>query len=410
MPDARSADDLTALLDRARQERFRLLDLLKQSRAAVAETAAHMPSTNPYVAPTPQSHPTTYSAETAERSLTGLPGGDVQKLIEKVGRLNDAVNARMEKLAAAETRVNGRIDTLERLELKLTNVAERFESLVNDAKESRRVLEPALDEAEARGAELRAITEGLQAHAHELAKNVDQRLAEQTADFERKLDAHHERLTQEQIAEHQSFADAVSRQKQNHLDQLARELSEKRAELIEQYAQVRDELAQRFKQEQQDALIDAEQAGIVEVGNLREKLSGMLRETVGEAESHGHSALATVREQVVQAMGRADDVHRSLKQRLDKTLAGYDTNVADKLAATDDDLLIRGQKLDERLAGLADLFDHQADQILDDLKGRANTMLDQMAASLDVPAKAGRDAASGATPGGVEENPQLRVA
>ncbi|MEM1446561.1 MAG: hypothetical protein AAGF84_10925 [Planctomycetota bacterium] len=405
MPDPRAADDLTALLDRARQERFRLLDLLKQSRAAVAETAANVPSTNPYVEPTPQSHPTTFSSS--------APGpanahGEVQKLIEKVGRLNDAVNARMDKLAAAETRVNGRIDTLERLEMKMANVAERFEALVTDAKESRRVLEPALDEAEARGAELRTIAEGLQGHANQIAKTVDLRLAEQTADFERKLDEHHERMTQEQIAEHQSFADAVSRQKQNHLDQLARDLSEKRAELIEQFAQTRDELAQRFKQEQQDALIDAEQAGIVEVGNLRDKLSGMLQETVGEAESRGHSALATVREQVVQAMGRADDVHRSLNSRLDQTLSAYDTKVADKLAATDDDLLIRGQKLDERLAGLADLFDHQADQILDDLKGRANTMLDQMAASLDVPAK--RDSPGAAPSAGGDENPQLRVA
>lgn len=405
MSDPRAADDLTALLDRARQERFRLLDLLKQSRAAVAETAANVPSTNPYVAPTPQSHPTTFASNTTGPVNVN---GDVQKLIEKVQQLNDAVNTRMDKLAAAETRVNGRIDTLERLELKMANVAERFESLVADARESRQVLEPALDEAEARGAELRAIAEGLQSHAHDLTKTVDLRLAEQTADFERKLDEHHERMTQEQIAEHQSFADAVSRQKQNHLDQLSRELSEKRAELIEQYAQVRDELAQRFKQEQQDALIDAEQAGIVEVGNLREKLSGMLRDTVGEAESRGHTVLATVREQVVHAMGRADDVHRTLKSRLDQTLGEYDTKVSDKLAATDDDLLIRGQKLDERLAGLADLFDHQADQILGDLKGRANTMLDQMAASLDVPAKGPRDGGESASGG--DDNPQLRVA
>ncbi len=394
---ARAADDLSALLDRARQERFRLMELLKQSRAAVAETAANVPSTNPYVAPTPQSHPTTFSASGA---------GDVQKLIAKVQQLNDAVNARMEKLAAAETRVTGKIETLERLELKMTNLVERFEATVSDAQQTQQIIEPALDEAQARSAELRAIAEGLQGHANALARTVDERLAEQTAEFERRLDEHHERMTQEQIAEHQSFADAVSRQKQNHLDQLSRELSEKRAELMETYSQYRDELAQRFRQEQQDALIDAEQAGIVEVGNLREKLSQMLQQTVGDAESRGHTALATLREQVVHAMGRADDVHRTLKSRLDKTLSEHDTQIAQKLAAADDALLVRAQKLDERVAGLADLFDHQADQILVDLKGRANTMLDHMAASLEVPAKKPR----GGAPTQSDENTHLRVA
>jgi hypothetical protein len=259
---------------------------------------------------------------------------------------------------------------------------------------------------------LRAIAEGLQSHAHELARTVDARLAEQTADFERKLDDHHERLSREQIAEHQSFADAVSRQKQTHLDQLARDLSERRAELQEQFNQTRAELAQRFRQEQQDALVDAEQAGVVEVGNLRDKLSQMLRETVGEAESVGQRAAATVREQVVHAMGRADDVHRTLKTRLDQTLTDHEQHVQQRLSDTDDDLLVRGQQLDERLAGLADLFDHQADQILGDLKGRANTMLDHMAASLEVPAKGAAGTVTAPTTGDADDRdgPQLRVA
>lgn len=80
------------------------------------------------------------------------------------------------------------------------------------------------------------------------------------------------------------------------------------------------------------------------------------------------------------------------------------------MAQTDYQLLIQAQKLDERLAGLADLFDHQADQIMTDLKQRANAMLDQMAAPIQT---AGQPTAPKAAPDSKRDSndgPQLRVA
>ncbi len=401
---SQTRDELSALLDRARQERFRLLDLLKQSRAAVSDTADSVA--------TVQAMKLESTTSAATPSKEALPG--VQKLIRKVEQLNDAVTERMEKLHATESRVKTRTDQLERLEMKMTNLAERFEAMIAEA----RSVEPAIAEAEARTQELRTVAEGLQQHGHDLTKTVDARLAEHTAEFNRRLDDHHEALVSQQIKEQQSFADAVSRQKQNHLDQLQRELSEKRAELSEVMARQQREIAARYTAENADALMEAEEAGIAQVGQLRERLATMVDEVLGDTEQRGRATLDQLREQVVTAMGRADDVSRSLKQRLDRSLSEHQTKTAAAVARTDDDLLVRSQKLDERLAGLADLFDHQADQIMIDLKGRANRMLDQMAASIQggeathpaATAQTGPPMTGPASQSDAGDGPQLKVA
>ncbi len=379
-PDTPSAKELASLLDRARQERFRLLELLQDARAAVQTSADQVAST----------------AGTTETPAAPAYTGAVQTLIDKVQRLNTVVDSRLEKLEAAESRVKGRIDHLERLELKMTNLAERFGQLINDARE----IEPVLSQAEERAVQLRAAADALQQHGHDLTKTIDTRLAEQTAEFERRLDEHHEALVSQQIKEFGSFSDALLRQKQTHLDQLHRDLAEKRVELIERYAR-----------QGEDAIIDAEQDAIVKAEGLRERLAAIADEVLDDADRKGKAALDTLRERVVTTMGRADDINRTVRQRLEDALLAHGTKMEQAVSAADEDLLVRGQQLDERLAGLHDLFDHQADQIMDDLKQRANTMLDQMAASLQTTPNAPASSnAQGNTDASSNDGPQLKVA
>ena len=299
------------------------------------------------------------------------------------------------------------------------------EAAVTDARD----IQPAIDQADARTAELRTLADALQQHGSDFSAMVDQRLAEFTADFERKLDDHHERLLNEQIAEQQSFADAVSRQKQNHLDQLQRDLTERRFELQESFGHAGQEAERRAMEMVEEAMGGSEQKMLEKLDALRvrfeeslgkqethvgDRLTTMQQELtlqaddcVNEASRRSHEALDKSREQVIQAMSRADDVTRTLKQRLDKAVDEHRDRYADLLSNADDDLLVRSQKLDERLAGLADLFDHQADQIINDLKERANRMLDGLAASLKTPIA---DAAPATDADSDDDAPQLKVA
>lgn len=242
-PSPRDRDDLAALLERARQERFRLLALLRDAREAVQTSAQG--------AAAPEAPAEPYSE-------------DIHRLIRKVERLSTAVTQRLAKLEDAETRAKGQIDHLERLEMKMTNLAERFEQLVTDARE----VEPVLHGAEARARQLR--------------------------------------------------------------------------------------------------------------------------------------------DQVAATMGQADEVNRALREKLDASLRAHGAKLDQAMTTANEDLLIRGQQLDERLAGLADLFDHQADQIMEDLKTRANAMLDQMALSIKtavVPAVPPR-----VSDADTDDAPQLKVA
>ncbi|BAM04612.1 hypothetical protein [Phycisphaera mikurensis] len=135
MPDLRTAiaeqtqetsGQLATLLDRARQERFRLLELLKDTREQAeraAETIADMslPIAQPIAA----------------------DDDAVARLIGKVERLREAVAGRLESLQQAEVRVDRRLQQLERMEMKLVNLAERLGSIVDEA----HGLEPVMKDA-----------------------------------------------------------------------------------------------------------------------------------------------------------------------------------------------------------------------------------------------------------------------
>ena len=151
MPDLRTAiseetqatsTELATLLDRARKERFRLLELLKDTREQAEQASREIADMQ-----LPVAQPVAADDEA------------VARLIGKVERLREAVTGRLESLQQAEVRVDRRLQQLDRMEMKLVNLAERLGSLVEEA----HGMEPVMEEA----AEISQVLGGLVAEAKE---------------------------------------------------------------------------------------------------------------------------------------------------------------------------------------------------------------------------------------------------
>ena len=147
MPDLRTAlseetqatsTELATLLDRARKERFRLLELLKDTREQAEQAAREIADMR-----LPVAQPVAADDEA------------VGRLIGKVERLREAVTGRLESLQQAEVRVDRRLQQLDRMEMKLVNLAERLGSLVEEA----HGIEPVMEEAAEISSSLRGLVE-----------------------------------------------------------------------------------------------------------------------------------------------------------------------------------------------------------------------------------------------------------
>ncbi len=147
MPDLRTAlseetqatsTELATLLDRARKERFRLLELLKDTREQAERAAREIADMQ-----LPVAQPVAADDEA------------VGRLIGKVERLREAVTGRLESLQQAEVRVDRRLQQLDRMEMKLVNLAERLGSLVEEA----HGIEPVMEEAVELSSSLRGLVD-----------------------------------------------------------------------------------------------------------------------------------------------------------------------------------------------------------------------------------------------------------
>lgn len=99
-------DELNATLERARDERFRLIRLVKDAESRLGGTIAPQP----------------------------LPTEGVERLARKVESLNEALEARGLQLQQAEDRINERMEQLRRLEIAVRNMAEQFAQGVRQAR------------------------------------------------------------------------------------------------------------------------------------------------------------------------------------------------------------------------------------------------------------------------------------
>ncbi|MEL7089581.1 MAG: hypothetical protein AAGL98_14265, partial [Planctomycetota bacterium] len=135
------------------------------------------------------------------------------------------------------------------------------------------------------------------------------------------------------------------------------------AELADAQAVLERELTRKF-----DQLAD----------QLHENADGILTRT----ESTANAALKRVRGEVVQAMARTHDTQEAFKQKLEAHRESHRDYLASLADSADGEFQVHAQRLDETMTGLTDLFDSQADAILNQLRDRATALLDQMAATV----------------------------
>ncbi len=336
-PAAVAKADLTGLLNRARDERFRLLKMLKDARAEVAVTVekTQAAQTQAVGAATPAEQP---ASEPAASDATPPPAAvapeQLQALITKLSALDAQLDA---KLHRVNTLTDQKLNRLEQLDTRLTTVAKEFGHALADGRIIQTNLSAAVTQAQA------------------LPSNVTQQLE--------RFDDH---LAVYRALGQDAFVEELDRMKQAMLSEMSAELGQQRMHLDTQLAEAHN-IAERELVKKFDQLADA----------LHDKADGILEKT----ETTANAAMRRIRQQVVAAMARAHDTQEAFKSKLDQHQASHREHLANLTDSADGELQVQAQRLDESMTGLADLFESQADQILTELRDRATTLLDQMAAA-----------------------------
>lgn len=343
-PAATAKADLSGLLDRARDERFRMLKMLKDARAEVEVTVKKTQSNKPQAelvaarprvidAPTDplaisapsQAQPANPTADTTEK---------LQALITKLSALDAQLDA---KLHRVNTITDEKINRLEQIDTRITSIAKQLGHALADGRMIQRDLTASVEQAQ----------------------TLPAKVTEQLERFD-------EHLAASNTAGRDAFAEELDRMKQALLSEMSAELGQKRihldTQLAEAHAIAEREIVQKF-----DQLAES----------LHLKADGILAQT----ESTTDAAMRRIRQQVVDAMARAHDTQEAFKSKLDEHQASHRDHLANLTDTADGEIQVQAQRLDESMTGLADLFESQADHILTELRDRATTLLDQMAAA-----------------------------
>lgn len=342
-PAAAAKADLSGLLDRARDERFRLLKMLKDARAEVEVTTQKVNANTPAVAAPGKAAPVAVPVEVAPATpATPTPeaaarpdtADKLQALVTKLSALDAQLDA---KLHRVHQTTDEKIARLEQLDARITAAAKQFGQALADGRMIQRDLTASVENAQA------------------IPTNVTQQLE--------RFDDH---LAAYQTMGRDAFAAELDRMKESLLGEMAAELGQQRmhldTELAEAHAIAEREIVQKFDQL---------------ANTLHDKADGILAKT----ESTADAAMRRIRHQVVEAMARAHDTQQAFKSKLDEHQTQH-RDYLDRLAdSADGEMQVQAQRLDESMTGLADLFESQADQILTELRDRATTLLDQMSAA-----------------------------
>ncbi|MEM1107488.1 MAG: hypothetical protein AAGH99_02235 [Planctomycetota bacterium] len=338
-PAAAVKADLNGLLDRARDERFRLLKMLKDARAEVAVTVdktqnaqsqASLAKPGASTAPVSETPPVSAAPANAETAAK------LQTLLKKLTALDTQLDA---KLHRVNTVTDEKLARLEQLDTRITAATKQLGHALADG----RMIQKGLDEVV------------------EKSRGLSAAVTQQLERFDDHLAAY-------QTLGRDAFAEELDRMKQNLLGEMSAELGQQRmhldTQLAEAHAVAEREILAKF-----DQLADA----------LHDKADGILEKT----ESAADAAMARIRKQVVDAMARAHDTQEAFKSKLDEHQAANREYLDNLTDTADSEMQVQAQRLDESMTGLADLFESQADQILNELRDRATTLLDQMAAAAE---------------------------
>ncbi|MEM8739572.1 MAG: hypothetical protein AAGG38_14010 [Planctomycetota bacterium] len=321
-PAAAVKADLTGLLDRARDERFRLLKMLKDARAEVAVTLD------------PSASVTADKQETPASALPAPPA-QFQALLDKLAALDAKLDAKLHRLTQ---HTDAKLDRMEQLDRRITMLTERLAGQAADGHAVRRDLAAALGRAAPLSTQVGEQLERFDAHLEAYGRDAAEAFARQAADRQGQL-----------LAD----LDAALVSRRSGLDDA----------LAESYAAAEHELTARFN-------------------GLAETLERKAQDLLARTEATADAALTRVRKQVVEAMARSHETSEAFRDQLGRHREAHREHLTEIADTADAELQLHAQRLDETMTGLAELFDGQADAILADLQDRATALLDQMAAQV----------------------------
>jgi len=340
--------DLTGLLDRARDERFRLLKMLKDARAEVAVTVEKQKPATPAANPQPQAVPLataavpeqqaapTTAATTNHAASPPAPATEkLQALVTKLSALDAQIDA---KLHRVNTITDEKIARLEQTDTRVSAIAQQLGHALADGRMLQQNLATTIDKT------------------RDLPVTVTQQLE--------RFDDH--------VAAYQTLGTETLGKEMQHMKQaLFQEIS---AEMGQQRLTLDAELAKSHKAATRD--ITSKFDALAE--SLQQRSENILANTQNTAET----AMKRVRKQVVESMARAHDTQEAFKFKLDEHQDTHRQYLDSLTDSADGEFQVQAQRLDETMTGLAELFDSQADQILTELRDRATALLDQMSATV----------------------------
>lgn len=174
--------DLTGLLDRARDERFRLLKMLKDARTEVAVTLQNLP-------PADERAESTAAAEASQppaaaRDQASLPRVVVDPertpaLVAKLTELNEQLD---EKLRRVNRLADEKIARLETVEARIAHVIQRFDDAQATAEQRMS------DKVDAHQQRLADLTDAADRELQSQSQRLDEAVAGLTELFERQAD------------------------------------------------------------------------------------------------------------------------------------------------------------------------------------------------------------------------------
>lgn len=328
-----ATSELIATLERARDERFRLIRLIKEVETRLAST--------PPPAPTDK----------------------IERLTDRVHNLDDAINQRFNKLSDVELRIDKRLDQLSRLEQAIRDLTTRFGEQVKHARsfeqaaaEARRQMQLTgdviVDDSRARLEQFAAAAE--QQAQRSLEQRIDQLTAEQVdSQLARINDQLDERLTdlesqmdgqvsqasaaalQRFEAERTAIATQLDQQHRIMMDQLASDLAQQHSDALSKITSHVDKIEEAFGQEV-GALVDSANTQVQQAAdrfnNSIESQIASARRIAEQNAAEMTSTLANqVDAQIAEARRRADgtviDLEESLRGRIDDARTATDAVV-----------------------------------------------------------------------------------
>ena len=315
---ATSQRELGRLLERARDERFRLLKMLQETRGAVAERGAAARPVEVAVPSAPAQVAPVGSAVDREQlqTLIGKMSAIDQKLEEKLARLESLSSA---KLDAAEAHANQSVHVL------------------RQAEDARRMAEEAANHAAKTLAALRS--------AVQMAENLPERVIGQLERFDLYL------------------GEAVE---------------DSRAALISAADAGRADAVAELSQQLRDAE-DSVAAGLVsQFDELAEAMQQRADEVASTTQRAADQALAGVRRRLIEAMAHAHDTQEAFGRRLEQHQELHRQKLDALAVDADEQMLLRARQLDERFTGMTQLFERQTQVILGEMRSKADQLLSEM--------------------------------